>query len=197
MTISLTTASFLLWFTTTLAANFIRLPHYKAHYSDLVRVSKKDLTEYLIMTAIAAGFVFVPGAWYVLDLFSQFTWQQNIFVVGFGAILSPISLWLFYKSHADLKKQWSPSLEIRENHELVVSGIYKYTRNPMYLAVLVWAFAQAVLVPNLIAGSAALVSLLPLFLIRLPREEKMMSDHFGEAYSRYKSSTCRLIPFIF
>ena len=67
----------------------------------------------------------------------------------------------------------------------------------MYLAVLIWSLGQALVLPNFMAGLAAFVSLVPLFVFRLPREEKMMHRHFGESYVRYKNETSRLVPFLF
>jgi protein-S-isoprenylcysteine O-methyltransferase Ste14 len=194
---SLINVSFSVWFAIVIFGNFIRFPYYKDHYANAVKVSNKNFSEYLIMTFIAFGFILVPLVWFVLDLFKDFNRPHSLTVLCLGAATSPVSMWLFYRSHFDLQKQWSPSLEIRENHELVTSGIYKYTRNPMYLAVLIWSLGQALVLPNFMAGLAAFVSLVPLFVFRLPREEKMMHRHFGESYVRYKNETSRLVPFLF
>ncbi len=194
---SLTAIGFSIWLATAISGNIIRLPFYKDHYTNAVKVSKKDFSEYFVMSLIAVGYVLVPVVWFVSDILRAYDRQQNFTAVCIGAAISPLSLWLFYRSHSDLKKQWSPSLEIRENHELVTGGIYKYTRNPMYLAVLIWSLGQALLIPNFIAGLAALFSLIPLFSIRLPREEKMMVNYFGESYLRYKNKTSRLVPYLF
>ncbi len=192
---SLTTVSFSVWFGTTVIANLIRLPYYKDHYNKAVQVSKKDFLEFTLMGLIAAGFIFAPVVWFTFGFLKAYDWQQNFSAVIVGSMLAPISIWFFYRSHTDLKKQWSPSLEIREDHELITNGVYKYTRNPMYFSVLIWSFAQALLIPNFVAGLAAFLSLIPLFLIRLPREEKMMTEHFGQSYLKYKYQTNRLIPF--
>ena len=112
--------------------------------------------------------------------------------IGTGVFL--IAIWLFWRSHADLGLNWSASLEIRENHSLVDTGVYHYIRHPMYASFLLWGIAQALLLHNWIYGLFNIVSFLPMYLLRVPQEEQMMLDTFGEQYRDYMSRTGRVIP---
>src|SRR5262245_39426767 len=85
-----------------------------------------------------------------------------------GAVLMPVSLWLFWRSHADLGLNWSASLEVRKGHQLVTSGVYRRIRHPMYAAILLVGAAQALLLPNWLAGFSALVPFIILCIIRTP-----------------------------
>ncbi|MCL6613199.1 MAG: hypothetical protein K6U03_01040 [Firmicutes bacterium] len=58
--------------------------------------------------------------------------------------------------------------------QLVTQGIYGTIRHPMYASQLLWGIAQALLLQNWIAGPAGLAAFLPLYLVRVPREERMM-----------------------
>ncbi|MBA7647324.1 hypothetical protein ES703_55096 [subsurface metagenome] len=104
------------------------------------------------------------------------------------------ALLLLWRSHADLGRNWSATLKVREGHTLVTAGVYRYMRHPMYAAHWLWAIAQALLIENWLAGLALLVTFLPLCLIRIPREEEMMLENFGEEYRQYMNRTGRLIP---
>jgi len=64
----------------------------------------------------------------------------------------------------------------------------------MYSAHWLWGIAQALLIHNWIAGLASLVILLPLYLLRVKREEQMMLEQFGEEYRSYISRTGKVIP---
>ena len=113
---------------------------------------------------------------------------------GVGIIILAMAVWLFWRSHADLGRNWSPSLELREGHELVTEGVYRSVRHPMYASMWLWGVAQALLLQNWIAGWVSLVMFMPLYLLRVPREERMMLDEFGEEYRAYMDRTGRVIP---
>lgn len=111
-----------------------------------------------------------------------------------GTGLLGAALWLFWRSHHDLGANWSPSLEIGEQHALITNGVYRRIRHPMYASQVLWSLAQLLLLPNWIAGWAGVVSFLPLYLSRIPNEEQMMLDHFGQAYRDYRAQTGRILP---
>jgi protein-S-isoprenylcysteine O-methyltransferase Ste14 len=111
-----------------------------------------------------------------------------------GAVVFSLALWLLWRSHADLGRHWSAKLEIRQGHLLVTDGVYHRVRHPMYAAHWLWAIAQMLLLHNWIAGPAFLVTFLPVYLRRVPHEERMLLDNFGQEYREYSSRTGRIIP---
>ncbi len=113
---------------------------------------------------------------------------------GVGAAILALAVWLFWRSHVNLQRNWSPSLQLRKGHELVTGGVYRSVRHPMYASMWLWGVAQALLLQNWIAGWASLVMFLPLYLLRVPREERMMLDEFGEGYRAYINRTGRVTP---
>ena len=96
-----------------------------------------------------------------------------------------------------LGRNWSVSLELREQHVLVTQGVYRHVRHPMYTAFWLWAVAQALLLPNWIAGFAGLVGFGILFFGRVAREEQLMLEKFGDEYSAYMLRTSRLVPGVY
>ena len=111
-----------------------------------------------------------------------------------GTVVFVGAIFMLWRSHADLGRNWSATLRITGQHSLVTNGVYRNVRHPMYTAHLLWAIAQGLLLANWIAGWAFLVLSIPLYLVRIPKEEQMMIEHFGEEYRAYKSRTGRLIP---
>jgi protein-S-isoprenylcysteine O-methyltransferase Ste14 len=67
------------------------------------------------------------------------------------------ALALFYRSHRDLGRNWSISLEVRSEHRLVTAGVYRLIRHPMYSSFFLLALAQLLLMPNWFAGTSGLV----------------------------------------
>jgi protein-S-isoprenylcysteine O-methyltransferase Ste14 len=94
-----------------------------------------------------------------------------------------------------LGKMWSAVPTLREHHELHTDGPYRYTRHPIYTGIL-----GMVLGTVLIAGfGGAILGLLVsagVFLVRIPREEELMLQTFGEQYVRYQREVPRLVPFL-
>jgi protein-S-isoprenylcysteine O-methyltransferase Ste14 len=64
----------------------------------------------------------------------------------------------------------------------------------MYSAFWLWAIAQALLLPNWVAGFAGLVGFGTLYFGRVEREERMMLDNFGNNYRAYMERTGRIFP---
>lgn len=114
-----------------------------------------------------------------------------------GAAVFAFALWLFYRTHADLGRNWSVTLEVRDQHKLVTGGVYNSVRHPMYAAFWLWAVAQAIILPNWFAGLAGLVGFGTLFFLRVGNEERMMADTFGDDYRDYMKRTARIIPGIY
>ncbi len=111
-----------------------------------------------------------------------------------GVVVLAAAVWLLWRAHADLGHNWTPTLQIKEAHTLVTQGVYRYIRHPIYAAVWLTGLAQVLMLPNWLAGPACLLLFLPVYLVRVPREERMMLDHFGEAYRTYMYRTGGIIP---
>jgi protein-S-isoprenylcysteine O-methyltransferase Ste14 len=153
--------------------------------------------EAVLMAISATGLGIVPFV-YVLSNAPRFAnyhfrpWQAWL-----GAALFAAALWLFHRTHKDLGRNWSVTLEVRERHTLVTDGVYRRMRHPMYSAFWLWALAQALLLPNWIAGPAGLVGFGTLFFLRVGREEALMIETFGDEYRRYMARTARVLPGIY
>ncbi len=111
-----------------------------------------------------------------------------------GALLFGAALWLTWRSHHDLGANWSPTTVLHADQTLVTDGIYTRIRHPIYAARWIWGLAQVLLLWNWIAGLTNLVCFLPIYFYRVPREEQMMVDQFGDAYRQYMQRTGRVIP---
>lgn len=113
-------------------------------------------------------------------------WLGVLFLAG--------AIFIFWRAHADLGVHWSPSLEIREKHELVTRGIYGVIRHPMYASQWLWVIAQPLLLQNWIAGLLNLLVFITFYFLRVKAEEQMMIDSFGAQYQDYMKRTGRVLP---
>jgi protein-S-isoprenylcysteine O-methyltransferase Ste14 len=176
----------------------IRAVHIRRYKQNRIADDYKTALDRLLVSFSSLGLIIIP-LFYLLSPWLDFAdyhlpvWPSLIAGVA-GAVVFAIALWLLWRSHADLGRNWSPHLEISEGQSLVTQGVFRYMRHPMYAAHCLWGIAQALLLQNWIAGLSMLVSSLPLYLVRIPREEQMMLEHFGEEYHEYMNHTGRVIP---
>jgi len=172
----------------------IRAFYTKRCRRDRIPASRADWLEWPLIFLVFIGMQVIP----IIYLFTSWLDFADYHLPAgggwFGAAVFAGALWLLWRSHADLGRNWSATLRIKEGQTLVTQGSYRYIRHPMYAAHWLWAMAQALLLHNWIAGFAFLLTFLPLYLMRVPREERMMLEHFGEEYRSYMSRTGRLFP---
>jgi protein-S-isoprenylcysteine O-methyltransferase Ste14 len=83
---------------------------------------------------------------------------------------------------------------IAPTRHLVVSGLYRHVRNPMYVGVLVAILGQALLFGSvpLLGYAAAVFALVHLFV--LAYEEPTLRRQFGDEYERYRAHVRRWWP---
>ena len=142
--------------------------------------------------------VLVPALmWFVAGGVSFSTPRTVVFVVLAVAGLG-LSLWsIVYmkrvgKGHPmdAFNHEFAP-----RTSELMTSGPYAFCRNPMVLGVIVYYLGVLVLL-----GSAKPLIVFAIYLlimgVQVSREEVRLQEDFGQAYSDYKKTTKRLIPFI-
>jgi protein-S-isoprenylcysteine O-methyltransferase Ste14 len=147
----------------------------------------------LLLTSLT-GLGLVPLG-YVATAIPRFTtYSFHPLFAWLGLFFAIAALGMFHLTHRALGRNWSISLDVRENHELVTAGIYRRVRHPMYSAFWLWAIAQALLLPNWIAGFAGLAGFAVLYFGRVAREERMMLETFGDSYRAYMARTGRVFP---
>ena len=175
----------------------IRYPHAQKNKGNTIQKDRKTREEKILLAMTSLGMILLP-VFFVATPFLNFAIYTLPVVVSYVGIdlLVPAGI-LFYRSHWDLGRNWSATLEIREEHSLVVSCIYKHIRHPMYTAIWIWVICQALLLQNYIAGLSGIVSFGLLYFLRVGKEENMMKLQFGEKYISYMKSTKRLIPNLF
>ena len=175
----------------------IRYPYArKARRTRTVRVHGWS-RERVLLAVAGFGLFVVPVLWLVTGWPRGLNYDLTYAAVAVGAALYVLSLWLFRRSHKDLGRQWSASLEIRESHQIVRAGVYRRIRHPMYASFWLWALAQAFLLPNALAALSGLVAIAILFFTRIDYEEHMLTEAFGDDYRAYMRETKRIIPGIY
>jgi protein-S-isoprenylcysteine O-methyltransferase Ste14 len=111
------------------------------------------------------------------------------FGVGLGFLSVPFLAWVHYV----LDKSWSITLKLQTDHRLVTSGPYRKIRHPMYTVLIMYELSWVLVSANLLFLVYYVFSVF-LIAVRIPREERMMLEKFGEEYRVYMKRTGRLLP---
>lgn len=137
---------------------------------------------YLLISIIA---LFILN--YTIPLSILFLRPFNYF--GIVIIFSGIAIILW---HADyFKKYETPIKPFEQSTHLIKEGLFKYSRNPIYLAMGIILFGGAMML-----GSLTPFIVIPVFIIIIERvfivkEEKFLEDIFGSEYLEYKKEVRR------
>lgn len=110
-----------------------------------------------------------------------------------GVVLGALSLAVYAWSRTTLGKEWSSYLQVREKHHLVTTGPYGRIRHPIYLAILSFLTGITLVSANGFLIAFLIVSIVDLAL-RIPKEEEMLIEEFGDEYKAYMQRTGRLLP---
>lgn len=172
----------------------IRAPINKKRKQEKMSEQNVSTQEKVILFLLLIGMFILPliysaSTWLDFANYSLPAWTGWL---GVAFLLG--ALFVFWRAHADLGLNWSPSLEIREKHELITKGIYGVIRHPMYASQWLWVIAQPLLLQNWIAGLVNLLIFLPFYVLRVQAEEQMMINKFGEDYRTYMKRTGAVLP---
>jgi len=94
-----------------------------------------------------------------------------------------------------LGSNWSGTVTVKQNHELVRSGPYAIVRHPIYSGFLL-ALAGTAIVVGEIRALVGLGLAITGFLLKAGYEEQFMLEQFDGEYVRYSQQVRRLIPFL-
>ena len=110
---------------------------------------------------------------------------------GFALGVVAVIFWTW--TQVILDTQWSAQLQLTKAHHLVTTGPYARIRHPLYAGIFGWCVALSLLTANWIFVAVCVLSILGL-LWRVPKEEQMMIEAFGDEYKAYMQRTGRFFP---
>ena len=145
----------------------------------------------LIIAVLLLG----PGEWYGHSWLRENFVEHTNLVGTIGLSISIIGALIACISRFTLGKNWSLSIQQKESHVLIMDGIYKYVRHPIYTGLLLLFIGNALIVGDYRAILAVII-VFASFWLKLKKEEKWMMEIFGTKYMEYKNQTSALIPFL-
>jgi len=112
----------------------------------------------------------------------------SIFILSIGILILLNPVLKFKKSKTTINP-----IKFNKVNKLVTSGIYKYSRNPMYLGLLMIVISSSIFYLNIFSILTPLFFYLWINRFQIKREEVFLTEKFGEDYLSYKKKTRRWI----
>ena len=109
-----------------------------------------------------------------------------------GIMFCYISLIIFLSALISFGKAWRIGIDENNSNELITSGIFKYSRNPIFLFMDMYFAGIMLIYPNIVFIIIAVCTIIGIHL-QILREEKFLLNKFGEKYMEYKKKTRRYI----
>jgi len=148
----------------------------------------------LLWTILLPGFFagYVPWRYFGLDRV-RLDWLNPGHVLGLslisvGAMLLAACIFEFARSGRGTLSPVDPP------RHLVVRGLYRYVRNPMYLSVTLIVLGEALVTQSLALAIYWAVWFLAVNLFVIGYEEPTLHRHFGASYDEYRRQVGRWIP---
>jgi protein-S-isoprenylcysteine O-methyltransferase Ste14 len=110
-----------------------------------------------------------------------------------GLALVVLGLAFSVSARVWLGNNWSGVVTLKQDHELIRSGPYRWVRHPIYTGLLLAILGSAIALGEW-RGLIALALVAGAFLRKVAIEERFLTQQFGAAYQRYRAEVPALFP---
>ncbi len=132
----------------------------------------------------------IPLPWLYLQLWPAGLWP---FWLGVAVTIAGLLFAVWAREH--LGRNWSRSVTIKQDHELITTGPYSVVRHPIYTGILAGFLGMAIAISQ-VRGFIAFALVFLALLLKLRMEEQYMRSQFGETYATYARQTSALVPYL-
>jgi protein-S-isoprenylcysteine O-methyltransferase Ste14 len=112
--------------------------------------------------------------------------------IGFAVLLAGVALAVWARVH--LGRNWSGTVTVKQDHELIRSGPYGYVRHPIYTGLIAGLIGTAICSGTLRAAIGVAIISAALY-VKSRTEERFMRETFPGQYERYRAAVPALVPF--
>ncbi|MGA7915166.1 MAG: isoprenylcysteine carboxylmethyltransferase family protein [Candidatus Acidiferrales bacterium] len=157
----------------------------------LESVGSRILRVFIFLIAIVLlSITRIPLPWLYVQL-----WPLGLLPFWLGAAVTFAGLLFAVWAREHLGRNWSRSVTIKQDHELIATGPYAVVRHPIYTGILTGFLGMAIAIAQ-VRGFIAFVLVFLALWLKLRMEEKWMRTQFGEAYATYARQTAALVPYL-
>lgn len=158
-------------------------------------VSKREAWLDRLWHAVAVGL----GAFLVFSHQAHFGWlgkrfaPESFWIAAMGVVLTAAGVGLAMWARLHLGANWSGTVSIREQHELIRTGPYRWMRHPIYSGILL-GMAGTNLVVGEVRGLVGFTLMVAAFYVRARKEESWLNSEFGANFETHAKHTGMFLP---
>jgi protein-S-isoprenylcysteine O-methyltransferase len=119
--------------------------------------------------------------------------KPDVALAWLGVALTAGGIAFAFWARFTLGRNWSGTVTVKEDHELIVRGPYRIVRHPIYTGFTLGMLGTALVVGEL-RGLIALGLVVLAWRLKWPIEERFMLEEFGDRYAEYRKRVSALIP---
>ena len=116
-------------------------------------------------------------------------------IEAFGTLMTALGLLFAVWGRIHLGKYWSGIISLKEGHQLIRTGPYRLVRHPLYTGFLGGVLGSTITAHTVEAGLGFFFMVIA-YLIKIRREETLLTQQFGEEYLKFKRAVKKLIPYV-
>jgi protein-S-isoprenylcysteine O-methyltransferase Ste14 len=131
----------------------------------------------------------------IIPLLQYPLWPENLLTFYTGAVTTLAGLAFAIWARIHLGRYWSASVALKDDHQLIRSGPYKFVRHPIYTGILGGVLGTTIALGD-VNGVTALILFSLSFWWKSRFEETLMVQTFGDQYIEYRKQVPALVPFL-
>lgn len=146
----------------------------------LLSALELKMSPVMMTILLAAAMWIVAGSTPALSLLPALRWVALLVFLGAGGVIGGAGVWSFRKARTTANP-WRP----HASSALVVSGIYRLTRNPMYLSLLLGLLGWGLFLDNGFALALGWTFVPYMNRFQIGPEERALRQTFGQQFDDY------------
>ncbi len=147
----------------------------------------------IMLFSVNLGFIIGISNLYVAQLYRLPNSLDTLRSPELGGLVMLVSFMLIFFSVGLFRQNEEDPNPTTQSNKLLTIGIYKYLRNPMYLALVIFQIGLGISLSFLHISIMSIFTAVTLHYFIIKREEAYLSKVFGDNYENYKARSRRWI----
>lgn len=144
----------------------------------------------------------ILGTWFSIGMYSFFPhyykfimpiwYLENDSIKLISSIIVVLAFIGVLVAQIQMAKSWRIGINFDEKTDLVSTGVFRFSRNPVFLGIIISYIGTFLIIPNMVSFTLMVVCVI-VIQIQVRMEEEFLNEIHGEKYLQYKKEVRRWI----